>query len=161
MQKWCIPCEVVREKAAAWLEEELSPAETDMIAEHLDKCEECVAFFHSLEQIDLTPPKLRFTTSDDYWQSMDKVLSHEIDVQEKGGKSKPYVMWEFWVLAASALLILSWGIYQYQQVSALEQLVESQQRDLERLQRTYAQPASPRAQPYVMPAVHIPSRMEL
>ena len=103
MQKWCIPCEVVREKAAAWLEEELSPAETDMIAEHLDRCEQCVAFVHSLEQIDLTPPKLRFTTSDDYWQSMDKVLGHEMDVQEKGGKSRPYVMWEFWALAASAL----------------------------------------------------------
>ena len=161
MQKWCIPCEIVREKAVAWMDEELSPAETDIVAEHLDRCEDCSEFVERLESIELRPPKLRFATGDAFWSKMDSTLSDELDAHDAPTLPAKRVTWERVAFVALLLFTLVWGIVQHQQVSKLESIVESQQLHLERMQRIYAQPASPRQQPYVMPAVHIPNRMEL
>ena len=151
MQNWCIPCEIVRDRSAAWLDDELSPAETDVIAEHLEKCKECSTLYEQLSLIDIKPPKLRVVANDNYWAAMDRELSKAMD--DAGTPRKQvFPAWQVIALAACLILSIFWGYQQNMQVVELEQVIHNQQKDIERMQRISAQPVTPRINPYVVPA---------
>ena len=56
-----IPCDVVIEKSAPWLESQLSPAEMEQIGEHLESCSECSELYERLDALDLSPPQTLVT----------------------------------------------------------------------------------------------------
>ena len=151
MQNWCIPCEIVRDRSAAWLDDELSAAETAVIAEHLEKCPECSALYEKLAQMDLRPPKLRLLPTDNYWSAMDNELSKAME-ESSSPPQRVLPVWQVFALAAVLALAVLWGYQQNLQIVELERVIHNQQKDIERMQRISAQPATPRIKPYVMPA---------
>ena len=66
-------------------------------------------------------------------------------------KKRMFSIWQIWALAAGLLCAIFWGYQQNSQITELERVIHRQQKDIERMQRVSAQPATPRMQPYVMP----------
>jgi predicted anti-sigma-YlaC factor YlaD len=151
-------CGDVRMCAAAWLDEQLSPAESEFLEEHLSQCHECEEFLSRLAAQDLHPPKLTLIQDDAYWREMDEVLASELLQAERAAR-KGFSWRSLLLYVAVLMLSLLWGVHHRQRSVALEQLVESQQRTLEHLERISAQPQSPKT--YTVPAKYVPARMEL
>ena len=157
-----LSCQRTRDLAAAWLEGELSASESEQIAAHLEDCKDCTAYYSRISDLELAPPQLAASLDTEYWTQMDMVLEHEMDSWQKSRHSPSALTgWHGWLAAAAVLLSLVWGAHQYREAERLRILVEHQSSQIERLER--AMQASPRSpqQPYVMPAVHVPSRMDL
>jgi predicted anti-sigma-YlaC factor YlaD len=62
-----LQCSDVKLLAVAWLDEQLSPAESEFMEEHLKNCSECDAFIHSLAQQKFDLPQLNIVENDAYW----------------------------------------------------------------------------------------------
>ena len=155
-------CQRARDLAVAWLEDELSASESEQISAHLEDCRECQAYYADLSSLELRPPKLAGSAGANDWSKMDRALDLEMDSWDRPRRS-PFILvgWQGWLAAAAVLLSLAWGAHQYRQAEMLRITVEHQSRQLERMER--AMQASPRSpqQPYVLPAVHVPNRMDL
>ena len=52
-------CQDVRLCAAAWLDGQLSPAESEFMEEHISQCQQCEELIAQMAEQDLKPPKLR------------------------------------------------------------------------------------------------------
>jgi anti-sigma factor RsiW len=151
-------CSDVHICAAAWLDGQLSPAESEFMEEHLSSCTKCEKLILKMNEQLLTPPTLRLIQDDNYWREMDEVLALELHEAEK--KSQRKLPWRVLALYAAALILtVLWGLHHRQRAVTLEQVVERQQRTLEHLERISAQPESPKT--YVVPAKYVPARMEL
>jgi hypothetical protein len=155
-------CHRFRDRAVAWLEEQLSASEAEQVAAHLEICSSCADYFSGLSAMEIRPPRLAGSIGGDFWDRMDSVIDTEMDKWEE--PRRPLLSelgWKPWIVAAMALLCLAWGMQQYRKAEQLRTTVEHQAQQIERMQR--AMQASPRSpqQPYVMPAVHVPSRMDL
>jgi anti-sigma factor RsiW len=151
-------CSDVHLCAAAWLDGQLSPAESEFMEEHLASCAECTELIAKMNEQLLEPPKLRLIQDDNYWREMDEVLAQELEEAEK--KSLRSIPWKVLALYAAVLMLsILWGTHHRQRAITLQQLVERQQRTLEHLERISAQPETPKT--YVVPAKYVPARMEL
>ena len=153
-----IQCSDVQMCAAAWLDGQLSPAESEFMEEHLSQCPKCEDLLARMSEQRLEPPKLKLIQDDAYWREMDKVLADELSLAQQESKQK--INWKVVSLYAAALLLsVLWGVHHRQRAITLEQVVENQQRTLEHLERISAHPESPKT--YVVPAKYVPARMEL
>ena len=121
-------CRTVRDRIAAWEDQELSPGETSQMREHLEHCSECMAFSQRIREqsrwlADLPPPALPELNEPDFWKSMDDRLSRELDQMQQiplAGNQEDVIVWRRRrfsvplpaVVAYAAALILAvlWGL---------------------------------------------------
>jgi anti-sigma factor RsiW len=144
--------------AAAWLDGQLSPAESEFMEEHLSGCSKCETLIVKMSEQLLTPPKLRLIQDDKYWREMDEVLASELHEAEKMSQRK--FPWKMVALYAAVLMLsILWGAHHKQRAVTLEQVVERQQRTLEHLEKLSTHPETPKT--YAVPAKYVPARMEL
>jgi len=150
-------CRDVQACAAAWLDEQLSPAECEFIEEHLRNCPECEDFLQKMAEQEFEPPQLKFVQDDAFWQDMDQALLAEMEQDEKRRTSFPWSMIALY--AAALLLTLIWGLQHRQRAIHLEKIVESQQQSLEYWERISQQQEPEDKQ--IRPVKYVPARMEL
>jgi hypothetical protein len=157
-------CAFVLEKSAAFCDHALSDAETSMIVEHLTSCADCARVYAELERLEIEPPRYRFGEMDDldnpeYWDDMDRVLDAELNhtLHPKGSRFD----YSHIILAAVVLLCVGWGLYQQSRVQALSIVVESQQKELERLHNMYMQAPVGVPNPYTAPGTAQQVRYDL
>ena len=144
--------------AAAWLDGQLSPAESEFMEEHLSQCSKCEELVLRMSEQELEPPQLRLIQDNDYWSEMDDVLATELEEAQRISQRK--MPWKVLALYAAALLLsVLWGAHHRQRANTLEEMVESQQRTLEHLERISAQPETPKT--YMVPTKYVPAKMEL
>ena len=148
-------CQDIRICAAALLDGQLSPAEEQLMEEHLFECDACAEFLGQLEEQKIQPPRLQIIQDDEYWSQMDAVLQAELDKAERKSP-KPSIKW-FIAYAVVLILSLIWGNYEHQRVKQLEYVVQTQQRTLENL----AQQVQQAQQNPSKSVVYVPAKMEL
>jgi predicted anti-sigma-YlaC factor YlaD len=152
-----LTCRDVQACSAAWLDEQLSPAECEFMEEHLRSCEECEEFIQQLAEQNFEPPQLKFVQDEAYWQDMDQALLTELQQEERRRASLPWGMMALYV--AALILTMIWGLQHRQRAIHLEKIVESQQQSLEHWEKISQQQSSDDSQ--IRPAKYVPARMEL
>ena len=151
-------CQDIRICAAALLDGQLSPAEEQLVDEHLYACTKCSEFIGQLEEQDLQPPNLQIIQDDVYWSEMDAALHAELDAAEQKSVAKmsdqvSNKKW-LWFYAAALLLSILWGSYEHQRVAELEYIVQAQQQTLEKLANQVDERNS-------KSVIYVPAKMEL
>lgn len=127
-------CRDVELCAAAYLDAQLSPAEEEMVEEHLERCDACADMIDAMAAQRLKPPRLQLLQENDYWEEMDAVLQAELDRAEL--KQQPKFSKQSFVLYAAILLLtVLWGWHHRQRAIHLERIVYTQQQTLEQLER--------------------------
>ena len=154
-----IQCIDVQLCAAAWLDGQLSPAESEFLEEHLSQCPSCEELLNRMSEQPLSPPTLQVVQNDAYWRKMDEALAAELSKAQEGSNDHGVSWKSVGMYVAAILLIFLWGLHHQQRASTLEQMVEQQQRTLEHLERLATQPESPKT--YVVPAKYVPAHLEL
>ena len=150
-------CHDIQSCAVALLDEQLSPAEVEMVEEHLQHCQNCAELVDSLDEQRLHPPNLQIIQDEAYWEEMDSVLQAELESAER--PKKPRVTPIQMIFYAAALLCTcSWGWYNRERASHLERVVYTQQQTLEQLERVSvpSTPSLPQDRP-----TYIPARVDL
>jgi predicted anti-sigma-YlaC factor YlaD len=150
-------CRDVHVCAAAWLDEQLSPAEYEFIEEHLRNCPECEGYLQKMAEQEFEAPQLKFVQDEAYWQNMDQALLEELEQEEKRRTPIPWSMIALY--AAALLLSVLWGVQHRQRASHLEKIVESQQQSLEYWERISQKALKEDEQ--IKPVKYVPARMEL
>ena len=126
-------CRDVEMCAAALLDEQLSPAEEEMVAEHLKHCDTCAEMIDAMDAQRIKPPRLQILQENDYWEEMDAVLQAELD---KADLDQPkFSKQSMFLYVAILLLSLVWGWHHRQRAIHLERIVYTQQQTLEQLER--------------------------
>lgn len=139
-------CRDIEVCAAALLDEQLSPAEEEMVEEHLNHCDACADMIDAMDAQRLKPPRLQILQDNDYWEEMDAVLQAELDRAEVEPPKISKNM--LFIYAAALLLTLVWGWYHRQRAIHLERIVYTQQQTLEQLERVSTPRSTPRTYPY-------------
>lgn len=139
-------CRDIEVCAAALLDEQLSPAEEEMVEEHLNHCDACADMIDAMDAQRLKPPRLQILQDNDYWEEMDAVLQAELDRAEVEPPKISRNM--LFIYAAALLLTLVWGWYHRQRAIHLERIVYTQQQTLEQLERVSTPRSTPRTYPY-------------
>ena len=151
-----VSCAFVLEKSSAFCDHALSEAETTLIADHLDSCDECAQFYAQQDRLEILPPNLSEDISDQmydprYWDDMDTHLNNLIEETYFSSPRQKFFDFFHMLLIALALLCMGFGLYQQSRVSALSVVVESQQKELERLHEIYLQTPLEPPNPYISP----------
>jgi hypothetical protein len=159
-------CAFVLEKSAAFCDNALSEAETTLISEHLEICPDCAEIYAQMSRLDIRPPRMSVGSMDvledpEYWAEMDDHLNSVLEqesVPVGGGKK-----WDHRssLLVAIALLCVGWGFYQQSRVAALSIVVQSQQKELQRLHDIYMQVPVEAPNPYIAPSKPQQARYDL
>jgi len=162
-----IPCDVAIEKSVPWLEAQLSPSEMEQVGEHLESCTDCAALFERLDAMDLRPPRTRLSLGPDYWKSMDKALDKEMTAQW-GGERLWRVTKKAFPLVAIVTILVGWALLERNrselladQVSVLEDRIDSQKQMIDRLERANFQPLPIDGSAFILPVAHVPERHAL
>lgn len=163
-----VSCETVQQRAVAWLEEQLAPAELEQIGMHIETCEDCAGYVAKLDAIDLRPPRVHHahpSRKQNFWDNMDVHLRSEMSVLYEPEPDQNYRQSRssrlLYVFAAGLVLSLIWGAKQHQKVNELHTQIQMQQREIERMERMFATPPQPQVLPKTQFSVHVPARMEL
>jgi len=157
-------CNDVADRIAAWADQQLAPAECELLEAHLERCPSCMKLAQSISAQELKPKHRPVPPPN--WSRMDAELALEMSRQEKRSTThwyhRPYrVTVTVGVAYAAALaMALSWGLHTQQQLEAAqnESIVLKQALDRER--RLAAEPA-PMVVPYRLAnhkSQHAPSR---
>ena len=126
-------CRDVEMCAAALLDAQLSPAEEEMVEEHLEHCDACAEMISAMDAQRLKPPRLQILQENDYWEEMDAVLQAELD---KAELDQPKLSTQsIFLYVAVLLLTVLWGWHHRQRAIHLERIVYTQQQTLEQLER--------------------------
>ena len=162
-----VSCAFVLEKSAAFCDHALSQAETMIIAEHLESCEECAHVYAQQDRLEISAPNL----SDDvvdllhdprYWDDMDGTLNSLIEETSFSANTKRSTIDRTHIfLIALVVLCVGWGFYQQSRVSALSVVVDSQQNELKRLHEMYLQTPLEPPNPYLSPGTSQQVRYDL
>lgn len=67
-------CQDVRDRFAPWLDQELSPGDEELCAQHLHGCEACATELSRLDGQRFFPPELPDLEGPDFWGPMDRAL---------------------------------------------------------------------------------------
>ena len=127
-------CRDVELCAAAYLDAQLSPAEEEMVEEHLERCDACAEMIDAMDAQRLKPPRLQLLQENDYWEEMDAVLQEELDRAEL--EQQPKISKQSMVIYAAILILtVLWGWHHRQRAIHLERIVYTQQQTLEQLER--------------------------
>ena len=81
-------CQDVQACAAALLDEQLAPAEVEMVEEHLRQCQSCAEMIDNMDEQRLEPPNLQILQNEAYWEEMDSVLQAELEQAERPNQTK-------------------------------------------------------------------------
>jgi hypothetical protein len=127
-------CHDIQSCAVALLDEQLSPAEVEMVEEHLQHCQPCAELVDSLDEQRLHPPNLQIIQDEAYWEEMDSVLQAELESAERPKESRVTPI-QMIFYAAALLCTFIWGWYHRERASHLEKVVYTQQQTLEQLER--------------------------
>jgi hypothetical protein len=150
-------CSDVRYCAAAWLDEQLSPAESEFMEQHLNCCPECEDFVGALAEQDFSPPNVKLIEQDHFWDTMDQALEEEF--LQSNQREQQFSRAALIVYAAALVLSVLWGVHHRQRAIHLERIVDSQQQSLEHWERITQQAES--GKKTVQPVKYVPARMEL
>ena len=133
-----IQCRDVQLCAAAWLDGQLSPAESEFLEEHLAQCSSCEQLLNRMSEQRLSPPTLQVVQNDMYWRKMDEALAQELNNAQRNNERE--VSWKSrGIYAAALLLVFFWGLHH--------------------LDRLATQPETPKT--YTVPAKYVPAHLEL
>lgn len=173
-------CHEVHDLVAAWLDDELSPGQRELMDRHLERCEACAGLVAALAEQDLRPPPAPDTAAPGFWDALEARLAAEQAVSAEAGpvpaaaapssaaSSSMLQLRPVVVALYAALLLLSLGFAGFQswRVAASTSQVQALQVELDHYQRLEArsQPNLPvEAVPIeTMPvAVHTPYRGSL
>ena len=164
---WSIDCADIHTLAAAWLDEQLSPAEQELFEAHLESCDACEKFIERLSLQTITPPVIELSRTHDYWAQMDSALVDELDRLEQEQQSNTVVAPQrslVFALVAVVVLSVLWGWSEHQRAVSLEQQVLHQAQTIEHYERLSAQPSkssTPSRAPTRSSKRYIPARLDL
>ena len=149
-------CREVEACAAALLDAQLSPAEEEMVEEHLERCDRCADLIDAMDAQRIKPPRIQLIQQNDYWEDMDAVLQSELDRAETDAQS-PVSKQKSLFYAAVLLLTAMWGWHHKQRANHLERIVYTQQQTLEQLERI----SNPSLTGQNAKVIYRPTKMEL
>ncbi len=142
-------CQSAMDQMAGWVDDQLSPGEQELFAEHIHRCSACRDHAEALATQPLhfpAPPPLPAAM----WAHMDAALSAELD--RTASAPPPLTPWHHRRLQVSApalllyaallLLTVSWGAYTHQQLQASEETATILRAELSREKRLAAQPSN-------------------
>ena len=164
---WSIDCADIHTLAAAWLDEQLSPAEQELFETHLESCAACQKFIERLSLQTIAPPVIELSRAHDYWQQMDAALVDELDRLEQEQQvvnATGVTPHRATVFALVAVLMLSflWGISEHRRAVSLEQQVLHQAQTIEHYERLSAQPSKSSTPPRARSSKrYVPARLDL
>ena len=146
-------CQDVQACAAALLDEQLAPAEVEMVEEHLRQCQSCAEMIDNMDEQRLEPPNLQILQNEAYWEEMDSVLQAELEQAERPNQTKISPI-HVVLYVATLVFTFVWGWYHHQRAEHLERIVYTQQQTLEQLERVSVPhtPAIPQTKPKYIPA---------
>ena len=158
-------CAFVLEKSAAFCDNALSEAETTLISEHLEFCSDCSEIYAQMNRLDIRPPRMSMNSLDvledpEYWAKMDQQLNSVLEEAPLLGAGSRWNS-RYLLLASVSLLCIGWGFYQQSRVVALSIVVESQQKELQRLHDIYMQVPVENPNPYIAPSKPQQARYDL
>lgn len=128
-----VDCAEVEGHMAAWLDAELSPGETELFAQHLERCPDCAGLMRRMEAQVFPPIVVADTTVSGFWDAMDEALA----VADRGFSRREHRLPGAAAFLYAALLVLAVGLAAVQSVRAakadaarlaMEQSLERQQR---------------------------------
>jgi anti-sigma factor RsiW len=164
-------CQTVQDLSIAFLEGELSPGETDQVAEHLEICEACaerLALFdeQSEDLAALPPPPDPRLQQPGFWDRMDAALAEEA-AHALAPPAPPVPVWRrplkvsplgLVAYAAALLLAVTWGWLQHQDAQQAAAHAASLETELEQERRLAAQPPTPVRVEQYRPVSYTPRR---
>ncbi len=168
-----LDCQDIADRAAPWLDQQLSPGETELVERHLDGCAACRERLELLSEQRFERPRLVQVEAPDFWRAMDDRLAQEHErllAERAAAGPTPTSWWKREIrlsgasLAAAAALALSLaGVSAWQAARAVQAdaALASVQQELERERRLSAsrEPTLPR-EPVVLVS-HLPYRGSL
>lgn len=72
-----LDCQDIADRAAPWLDQQLSPGETELVERHLDGCAACRERLELLSEQRFERPRLVQVEAPDFWRAMDDRLAQE------------------------------------------------------------------------------------
>lgn len=165
-------CHEVHDLVAGWLDDELSPGQAELMAQHLERCEACAELVARLDGQDLRPPPAPDTEAPGFWAAMDARLAaeHEAVLAERARPAPPTPAWRRelrlrppQVLALAAVMLLSLGVAGLQSWRASQARAEvaALQSELDRRERLDARPDQLLPVEAYQVSVHTPYRGSL
>lgn len=154
-------CQSTRELMAGWIDEQLSPGQHELMAEHLVRCPACSALLEAMETQDLRPPR-HVIHVPGLWDRMDQALAAELEQAEAEAEPpaapavvvppQPWRLQVGWptalLYAALLTLAVGWGLHTQQALQSSRAETAALQRELEREKRLASQPTSPPPEGY-------------
>lgn len=168
-----LDCQDVADRVAPWLDEQLSPGESELFERHLDECASCRDRVGLIADQRFEPPRVREAEAPGFWDAMDRRLALELDRQQAEvvalrPASVPWWRREVRVTGAglAAAMVLAFSLaalsaFQSTRAAQADAALASVQEELERERRLSAsrEPALPR-EPMVL-VTHTPFRGSL
>lgn len=152
MQGHSMQCHEVHELVAGWLDDELSPGQAELMAQHLERCEACAELVQTLSRQELSPPPAPDTASPGFWEPLEDRLGQELEavLAERTAEPPAPPPWHrelrlrpVQALLYAAVLLLAMGfagLQSWRASTTAEELAELQS-ELDRFERIHAQPA--------------------
>ncbi len=147
-----LTCQDVLDRVAPYLDDELGPAERELLERHLDGCASCRGVVEKVAEQELRPPPVADAIAarmgaPDFWASMDARLGSEIDARLRspgGAAPRSFTLsWKVALAYAAALaLALLWGAQAHHETLIARAEAESLARQLERAERLVDSPQS-------------------
>ncbi len=159
-------CTEVTERIAAFLDGQVSPAESEHIAEHLERCTLCHQLCDALMRQDFEPlsqeEKDAVCGSGGFWDSMDASLESELasmqpDESARSRRTGGVPLSMGLAYAAALLLAVAWGYQHMQRADHAEATAKELQQLLEQERRLAAEPEVVPQVPY-RPVSYTPRR---
>lgn len=168
-----LDCQDIAERVAPWLDQQLSPGETELMERHLDGCAACRDRIERVAEQRFERPRLALIEAPGFWEAMDGRIAgeHERLLDERAAAGPSSAPW--WkrevrlsrasIAAAAALALTMAGLSTWQaaRVVQADAALASVQQELERERRLSAsrEPSLPR-EPVVLVS-HLPYRGSL
>lgn len=167
-------CDNTRDLAVPYLEQQLAPAQHDLIRDHLGACVDCSKYVQRLADQQATldvlrPPADPRLADASFWGPMDEALAaHRATLT-----STPAVSVSFWrrrlevtplglmAYAAALLLALSWGWMQRQAADSAQHQIARAEANLEQERRLQGSPQPLQRSGRYQPVAHTPRRGSL
>lgn len=173
-------CRTVRELLVPWLEDELAPAQQELMNDHIERCSSCADLAGRLSAQDVAlsslppEPDPRLAT-EAFWAKMDTTLSEEWEVVAKERASAPPAAGASWLgqrelrvtpvglvaYAAALLLALAWGFSNQvdaQHAEARAMALQEELHEAERATAVAVEPLPARPAPAYQPVSYTPRR---
>ena len=149
-------CQTASEWMAGWVDEQLSPGERELMADHLQRCPSCRQRARAMARQAIAPPTTHILHPD-FWDRMDAALGEaqdslqpapapapaSVSLLQQRFQLSPVVMLTY---AAVLICALGWGLYSHTTLQEARAEAASLQTELERERRLTGQPvlASPK-----------------